>query len=598
MTAKDLKKKYLDFFVKKGHKIIPNVSLIPENNPTALFISAGMHSLVPYLLGEPHPLGKKLCSVQRCLRTDDIDSVGDSFHHTFFEMLGNWSLGDPASPDGIGQGGYWKKEAIEWSFEFLTKELGLNLSRLYISCFGGDQDAPKDEESAKIWQEVGISKEKIYFYGKKENWWGPAGKTGPCGPDTEIFYDATGKPCGPKCHPNDNCGRFFEIWNDVFMEYNKTGEGKFEPLKQKNVDTGMGVERTMAVLSGLDDDYQTELFAPIIQKIEQVSGKSYRDEENKKPMRIIADHLRAATFLISDGVIPGNVEQGYILRRLIRRAIDQKTTIGYTDSFKSIFDEIINIYKQDYPELDKNRDIIIKLFDSEEEKYSKYSPSLSPSVSPSPSPSPSPMPPEKKISGEEAFKYYATHGWSPQQLRYRGYEFSQKEFDKAFKKHQEISRRGAEKKFAGGLADHSEIVTKYHTATHLLNAALRQILGPHVFQKGSNITAERLRFDFPNPEKLTPEQIKKVENLVNQKIKENLPVKMEMMTFEKAKKMRAVAVFAERYGEKVKVYSIGDYSKEVCGGPHVDFTGKLGKFKIIKEESAGAGIRRIYAQLR
>ena len=586
MTAKDLKKKYLDFFIKKGHKIIPNVSLIPENDPTALFISAGMHPLGPYLLGEPHPLGKKLCSVQRCLRTDDIDSVGDSFHHTFFEMLGNWSLGDSASPDGIGQGGYWKKEAIEWSFEFLTKELGLNPSRLYISCFGGDQDAPKDEESAKIWQEVGISEEKIYFYGKKENWWGPTGKTGPCGPDTEIFYDATGKPCGPKCHPNDNCGRFFEIWNDVFMEYNKTGEGKFEPLKQKNVDTGMGVERTVAVLSGLDDDYQTKLFAPIIRKIEEISGKKY--QENPNEFRIIADHLRAATFLVSDGVTPSNVERGYILRRLIRRAMDQSTKIRHIDSLKSLLEKIINIYKRDYPELEKNKDIIYQVIEGEKEKYSRViTKSLRYEVKTT----------GKKISGKEAFNLYATHGLSPQQLRGQGYKFDQAEFDRAFKKHQEISRVGAEKKFAGGLANHSEIVTKYHTATHLLNAALRQILGSHVFQKGSNITAERLRFDFPNPEKLTPEQIKKVENLINQKIKENLPVKMEMMTLEKAKKMGAVAVFAERYGEKVKVYSIGDYSKEVCGGPHVDFTGKLGKFKIIKEESAGAGIRRIYAKL-
>ena len=589
MTANQLKRKYLDFFVKKGHKIIPNVSLIPENDPTALFISAGMHSLVPYLLGEPHPLGKRLCSVQRCLRTDDIDSVGDTFHHTFFEMLGNWSLGDPASPDGIGQGGYWKKEAIEWSFEFLTKELGFNPSRLYISCFGGDKDAPKDEESAKIWQEVGIPKEKIYFYGKRENWWGPAGKIGPCGPDTEIFYDATGKPCSSSCHPNDNCGRFFEIWNDVFMQYNKIAEGKYEPLKQKNVDTGMGVERTAAVLSGLDDDYQTELFAPIIQKIEQVSGKSYKDKENKKPMRVIADHLRAATFLVSDGVIPSNVERGYILRRLIRRAIDQTTEIRYTDSFQLIFNEIINIYKQDYPELDKNKDLIIRLYENEREKYYK-------TISSSPSPSPSPMV-QGNISGEEAFKFYSTHGLSPQQLRNQGYDFDQEEFNKAFKKHQEISRAGAEKKFAGGLADHSEEVTNLHTATHLLNAALRQILGSHVFQKGSNITAERLRFDFPNPEKLTEAEIKQIENIINKQIKADLPVKMEMMTLEKAKKMGAVAVFAERYGEKVKVYSIGDYSKEVCGGPHVDFTGKLGKFKIIKEESAGAGIRRIYAKL-
>jgi len=618
MTAKELKKRYLDFFVKKGHKIIPNVSLVPENDPTTLFISAGMHPLVPYLLGEPHPLGKRLVSLQRCLRTSDIDEVGNVTHNSFFEMLGNWSLGD-----------YWKKEAIEWSFEFLTKELKIPAEKLYVTCFVGDQDAPKDEESASFWRSLGIPSSRIFFLSKEDNWWGPAGQTGPCGPDTEMFIDTGKKPCQKKCQPGCSCGKYFEVWNDVFMQYEKklkTQNSKlktdgsnykdyeFIPLKQKNVDTGMGVERTVAVLSGLDDDYQTELFSPIIRIIEEISGKRY--QENQKEFRIIADHLRAATFAIADGVVPGKVEQGYVLRRLIRRTIDQETKLGFTNNFKPLLEEIINIYKDDYPELDKNKDNIYKIFGEEKTKYSQIiTKTLRYEVKAK----------GKKISGEEAFNLYATHGLSPQQLRDQGYEFPQEEFDKAFKKHQEISRAGAEKKFAGGLADHSETVTKYHTATHLLNAALRQILGPHVFQKGSNITAERLRFDFPNPRKLTEEELKNTEELVNQKIKENLPVKMEMMTLEEAKKRGAAAVFGEKYGGKVKVYSIDPstspsttspstvssglsnrsgpsgsgqpFSVEVCGGPHVDFTGKLGKFKIRKEEAVGAGVRRLYAVL-
>lgn len=584
MTAKELKQKYIAFFIKKGHKKLPNVSLVPENDSTALFINSGMHPLVPYLLGEPHPLGKRLVSNQRCLRTQDIDEVGNMMHLTFFEMLGNWSLGD-----------YWKKEAIEWSWQFLTEELGLEPKRISVTCFAGDKDTPKDEESAKIWQKVGVPKKRIYFLGKEDNWWA-VGETGPCGSDTEMFYDTGKKKCSPKCRPGDNCGKYFEVWNDVFMEFNRLANNKLEKLRQRNIDTGMGVERTTAMLQGKDDVYKTELFASIIQTIEKVSGKKYQ-EENIKPMRIIADHLRAATFLLSDGVIPSKIERGYVLRRLIRRAIDQAPAIEYTDSFKSIFDEIINIYKQDYPELTKNRDIIIKLFESEEEKYSKYSPSLLPSVSLSPSPSPSPMPTEKRISGEEAFKYYATHGWSPQQLRYRRYEFSQKEFDKAFKKHQKLSRKGAEKKFAGGLADHSVTVTKYHTTTHLLHQALRDVLGDHVQQVGSNITPERLRFDFTHSEKLTEAQLGQVEKIVNEKIKANLPVKAKTTSLAEARKKGALAFFGERYGDQVKVYSIGDYSQEVCGGPHVKSTREIGRVKIVKEKAIGAGRRRIYVQL-
>ncbi|MFZ5365718.1 MAG: alanine--tRNA ligase [Patescibacteria group bacterium] len=619
MTAKELKQKYLDFFAKKGHRVIPNASLIPENDPTALFISAGMHPLVPYLLGEPHPFGERLCSVQRCLRTDDIDKVGNTVHHTFFEMLGNWSLGDPASPDGIGQGGYWKKEAIQWSFEFLTgKEwLGIDKNKLAISVFAGDNDAPFDKESYDIWVSLGISDTRIAKLPKKNNWWGPAGKTGPCGPDTEMFV-WVGKDEAPKTFNPDDVS-WVEIWNDVFMEYEKKLKIKNEKLKnenarekdfeyvflkQKNVDTGMGVERTVAVLGGLDDDYQTELFKPIIQSIEVLSGKNYEQEENQKPMRIIADHLRAATFLISDGVTPSNVEQGYVLRRLIRRAV----RFGRTLSAKggqliklftpNAAETVIQTMKGEYPELEKKKNQILETLTLEEEKFKKTLERGLKEIEKC-----------KKLDGKIAFYLYETYGFPLEMIeeivQERGQKIDKKAFEEEFKKHQETSRVGAEKKFAGGLADHSEKVTKLHTATHLLHSALRKILGEHVKQSGSNITAERLRFDFPNPRKLTEKELKDTEELVNQKIKENLPVEMEMMTLEQAKEKGAMAEFEKKYGEKVKVYSIGDpsvgsgqvFSVEVCGGPHVDFTGRLGRFKIIKEGSAGAGIRRIYATL-
>lgn len=588
MTAKELRKKYLNFFVKKGHKIIPSAPLVPEHDPTVLFTTAGMHPLVPYLLGEAHPLGKRLCSVQKCLRTDDIESVGDTYHHTFFEMLGNWSLGD-----------YWKKEAIEWSYEFLTSELSLDPGRLYISCFSGDSDAPKDEESAKIWQEVGIVAEKIYFYGKKENWWGPAGKTGPCGPDTEMFYDVTGRPCSPSCHPNDNCGRFFEIWNDVFMQYNKKPDGTFEPLIQKNVDTGMGVERTVAVLSGLDDNYETELFTPIIHIIEVISGKKY-EGDFKKNFRIVADHLKAAAFLIADGVEPSNVERGYILRRLIRRAIRYGRLLKINTQFTSpIAERVIETYGDVYPELAENRKKINEVLLTEEEKFKRtldqglkeFDKFVSENA----------YIDTKLVPGDRAFYLYESFGFPPELTcelaRERGYKVDVEGFDRALIKHQELSRKGAQEKFAGGLADHSEEVTKLHTTTHLLHQALRTVLGEHVCQSGSNITSERLRFDFSHPQKLTDDEIKKVEDLVNQKIKENLLVSMEIVEPEAAKKIGALGFFEEKYGEKVKVYLIGDFSKEVCGGPHVNFTRQLGRFKIIKEEAASSGVRRIYAVL-
>ncbi len=580
MIAKNLRNKFLDFFVKRGHRVIPNVSLIPENDSTALFISAGMHPLVPYLLGEPHPLGKRLCSVQRCLRTDDIDLVGSSWHHTFFEMLGNWSLGD-----------YWKEEAISWSFEFLVKELNLDRKRIYVSCFGGDRNIPRDEESAKIWQKIGIPKEKIYFYGKKENWWGPVGEFGPCGPDTEIFYDLTGNPCGLDCRPNDNCGRFLEIWNNVFMEYEVNRKGEVVFLKQKNVDTGMGLERMVSILSKLGDDYQTELFKGIVQLIESLSGEDYRKEKNQRPIRIIADHARAATFLIADGVFPSNLERGYILRRLIRRAVRFGRMINLKKlSIPKIAEEVIQKMKDEYPKLEEHREKIIETIANEEEKFQKTLEKGLKEVER-----------YEKIDGKTAFYLYETYGFplemSEEIAFEKGQKIDKKEFEKEFRKHQEISRSGANKKFAGGLATHSQEAIKLHTATHLLNASLRYVLGSHVLQKGSNITNSRLRFDFLNPKKLTPEELRKVEDLVNQKIRENLEVKMEIMRFEEARKKGAISVPGESYPEKVKVYSIGDFSCEICGGPHVNFTGVLGRFKIIKEEGAGAGIRRIYAVL-
>ncbi|MDO8551565.1 MAG: alanine--tRNA ligase [bacterium] len=590
MTSQELKKLYLDFFVSKGHKILPNVSLVPENDPTALFISAGMHPLVPYLIGENHPQGKRLVSVQKCLRTDDIDEVGDKVHHTFFEMLGNWSLGDLASPDG-GQGGYWKKEAIEWSFEFLTSKefLGIKKEKLAVSVFAGDGDAPFDQESYDVWKSLGILEERITRLPKENNWWGPVGETGPTGPDTEMFV-WTGSGDAPAKFDSED-SNWVEIWNDVFMQYNKTKEGKYEPLKQKNVDTGMGVERTLAVLNGLDDDYKTDLFWPIVQKIEEISGKKY--EESSREFRIIADHLRASVFLVYDGVETLNKGRGYILRRLIRRAIVQTTILNIVDVDDLIRDIILafrRIMSPVYQELkDKEVEIIKKI----QNEAGKFNPVVTRGLKE--------FNKIEKLDGVAAFNLFQTYGF-PWELtlelaKEKGIEVINKEdFEKEFEKHQELSRSASAGMFKGGL-DHSEKVTKYHTSTHLLQAALRQVLGDHVQQKGSNLTSERLRFDFSHPQKMDENQIKQVEDLVNQKIDENLPITMKIMTLDEAKNKGALAFFSQKYEDKVKVYSIGDFSKEVCGGPHVDFTGKLGRFKIIKEEAAGAGVRRLYATL-
>ena len=590
MTANELREKYLKFFEERGHHRLPSAPLIPENDPTVLFTTAGMHPLIPFLMGEKHPAGQRLCDVQKCLRTDDIDEVGDIAHLTFFEMLGNWSLGD-----------YFKKEAIEWSYEFLTSPqwLGLEKEKLAVSCFGGDETAPKDEESAQLWQSVGISKERIAFLGRKANWWGPIGETGPCGPDTEMFY-WVGKDPAPKIfNPQDTS--WVEIWNDVFMTYNRTKEGKYELLKQKNVDTGMGLERTLAVINHLPSVFETELFAPLIGKIEEISHKKY--EDFPKECRIIADHLKASIFLLAEHLEPSNVERGYILRRLIRRAVRFGRLLGIKDFFAFKFVEpVLKIYGEAYPELKENKDFIEEQLVREEEKFSQ---TLSKGLALFEKLAQN----KKIISGKEAFDLYQSYGFPLELIkelaREKNIEVDTNGFQEEFKKHQELSRTASAGMFKGGLASHSDKAIKYHTATHLLHKALQEVLGEEVKQKGSNINEERLRFDFSCSQKPTPEQLKKVEEIVNQKIQENLPVIMKEMSLEEAKKIGAIGLFGEKYGERVKVYFIGRtenglenaYSKEICGGPHVASTGELGHFKIIKEEAVSQGVRRIKAIL-
>jgi len=585
MDSSELRKKLLDFFKEKGHTIIPGAPLIPENDPTVLFTTAGMHPLVPFLLGEKHPAGKRLANVQKCIRTGDIDEVGDDVHLTFFEMLGNWSLGD-----------YFKKEAIEWSFEFLIKWLKIPLGKLAVSCFLGDKDAPKDTESAKIWQGLGISKERIVFLPKKDNWWGPAGKTGPCGPDTEMFFWAPSDAVVPK-HFDSEDKRWVEIWNDVLMGYVKNEKEEYLEAPQKNVDTGMGLERVLAVLCGYNNVYDTDLFSLIIKKIEEITEKEYKGE-NVKAFRIIADHLKAATFILAEGIEPSNIEQGYILRRLIRRAVRYAKQLGVKDIFSfKIAEAVIKIYKNAYPELFKNKDFVYNQLIKEEERFEE---TLERGLREFKSQTAGLK--SKTIPGKIVFDLYQSYGFPLELTKEMAKEerllIDEAGFNKEFQKHQDISRVGAEQKFKGGLADHSETVTKYHTATHLLLAALRQALGDHVFQKGSNITGERLRFDFSHSSKMTPEEIKKTEEIINKKIKEGLKIEQEEMSLEEAKKQGAMGVFGEKYGKKVKVYTISNFSKEICGGPHVSNTSELGKFKIIKEESSSSGVRRIKAVLK
>ena len=597
ITIDELRRKYIEFFKARGHAEISGKSLIPENDPTVLFTTAGMHPLVPYLLGEPHPAGKRLTDYQKCIRTGDIDMVGDTSHLTFFEMLGNWSLGD-----------YFKNEAIHWSYEFLTSPdyLGIDPVKLSVTVFAGDESVPRDDESAYLWKKVGIPEERIFFLPREDNWWGPAGETGPCGPDTEMFVDTGAPACGPDCKPGCHCGKYFEIWNDVFMQYNKKADGSYELLARPCVDTGMGIERTVAMLQGKKSVYEIEAFTPILKVLESITGKTYgvssSDAEIDRSFRIIADHIRAAAFILGDpkAVLPSNIGAGYVLRRLIRRAVRHGKKLGIEGLFLSRpAQAVIDIYKEPYPELLENAGRIFEELEREEKKFletlqkgehefEKILPNLLKN-------------PDKTMPGRLAFKLYDTYGFPIELTEELAAEHELKVdkqgFEESFKKHQEISRAGSEQVFKGGLADNSEIVTRYHSATHLLHKALRLVLGNHVAQKGSNITAERLRFDFSHPAPMTPEQIAAVERIVNEQIARDLPVTIEMMPPEEAKAAGAIALFGEKYEPIVKVYTMGDFSKEVCGGPHVSHTGEIGKFKIIKEQSSSAGVRRIYAVL-
>ena len=583
MKAIEIRNKYLDFFKKHGHKVIPSAPLIPENDPSVLFTTAGMQPLVPYLLGEKHPEGTRITDYQKCLRTNDIDEVGDNRHLTYFEMLGNWSLGD-----------YFKEESVAMSFEFLTKELGIPVEKLSVTCFAGDEDAPRDTVTAECWKKAGIPEERIYFYGKDDNWW-IAGEEGPCGPDTEMFYD-TGKPaCSPDCQPSCDCGKYVEIWNNVFMEYYKTKDGKYEKLKQHNVDTGLGLERMTMLLQGKETPFDTELFAPIMEKL-----KDLAKVDNIESRRIVTEHLRASMMVITDGGRPSNVDRGYVLRKLIRRMSRHlnKLQIDLSE-LANLIDLDIDILKEMYPELEKNRELIKQVIIEEKDKFMKtlvhgekeFEKALNKAKAEN----------KNVIDGQTIFKLYETYGFPPEitadLAAEQGFKIDNTEFEKLFKEHQEKSRMGSEQKFKGGLAEQNEKTIAYHTATHLLHKALQIVLGEHAKQKGSNITTERLRFDFSHPEKMTKEQLQQVEDLVNEQIARDLPVTCEEMTLEEAKESGATGLFENKYGEKVKVYTIGDFSKEICGGPHVSHTGELGHFKIKKEESSSAGVRRIKAIL-
>ena len=587
--SSELRSMFLKFFKDHGHAVISSASVIPENDPTVLFTTAGMHPLVPYLMGAKHPAGNRLTDVQKCVRTGDIDDVGDFSHLTFFEMLGNWSLGD-----------YFKEQMIPWSWEFLTSPeyLGLPKDRLAFSVFAGDADCPRDEESAQLWRNCGVADDHIFFLPKENNWWGPAGITGPCGPDTEMFIITDKEPCGPDCSPACSCGRYLEIWNDVFMQYNKKADGTFEPLQQKNVDTGMGLERTICVLNGKKSVYETDLFADILKKISELSGKEYgSDDETTRAFRIIADHMRTSTFIMGDdrGVSPSNVDQGYVLRRLIRRAVRYGMGIGMPEGFTGeVAKVIIEQYKDVYPELKRNEAFVLEQLSLEESRFARTLKQgnrefekLVEKVQ------------DGQIDGVSAFHLYDTYGFpvemTQELARERGLTVDMDGFHECFRKHQATSQAGAEQRFKGGLADHSDQSARLHTATHLMHAALRKVLGPEVAQKGSNITAERLRFDFSFGRKMTKEELAEVERLVNEAIESHTPITCEEMTVAEAKEQGAIGLFESKYGEKVKVYTMGPYSKEICGGPHAQNTGDLVSFKIKKEESSSAGVRRIKA---
>jgi alanyl-tRNA synthetase len=586
---------YQSFFKEKGHAVISGSSLIPENDPSVLFTTAGMHPLVPYLLGEPHPAGKRLCDCQACIRTGDIDAVGDASHLTFFEMLGNWSLND-----------YFKDEAIAWSYEFLTTKslLGFDPAALHVTVFAGNATAPRDEVSIAIWKKLGIPESRIFPLPETDNWWGIPGGSGPCGPDTEMFIDTGKAACGAACRPGCSCGKFFEIWNDVFMQYRGVpGGGECVPLGRHNVDTGMGVERTVAMLQKKANVFETELFTPLVAVLQDRSGKRMdASPETTRAFRVVADHLRSAVFILGDdhAIAPSNLGQGYVLRRLIRRSVRYAKQLGLEPGFtRPVAEAVIAGYGRVYGALDRNREHVLRELAAEEEKFEK---TLSRGMAEL----------DKVlegmaahgqnvVSGRVAFRLYDTCGFPLEFTREicaeRGFTIDAAGFEKAFDKHREVSKQGAERAFKGGLADSSEATTRLHTATHLLHRSLRIVLGDHVNQKGSNITPERLRFDFRHTDKMTPEQISRVEDLVNEQIRRDLPITCETMTLEEAQAAGATALFGGKYGEQVKVYTVGDFSKEVCGGPHTQRTGALGRFRIQKEESSSAGVRRIRAVL-
>ena len=583
MNALEIRNKYLNFFKNHGHVVIPSAPLIPENDPSVLFTTAGMQPLVPYLLGEPHPAGTRLTDYQKCVRTNDIDEVGDNRHLTYFEMLGNWSLGD-----------YFKEESIQMSYDFLTKELGIPVEKLSVTCFAGDEDCARDEVTASCWKKAGIPEERIYYFGKDDNWW-IAGETGPCGPDTEMFYD-TGKPkCSPECNPSCGCGKYVEIWNNVFMEFYKDENCKYSKLKQHNVDTGLGLERMTMLLEGKETPFETELFAPIMDKLVEL-----QKVDNIASRRIVAEHLRSSMMIICDGGRPSNVDRGYILRRLIRRMVRHMNKLQISlDELSTLIDINVENLKEMYPALEANKETIKNVILEEKDKFvktlEKGEKEFAKEVGQVKEQG------ENIVPGKVVFRLYDTYGFPPEVTEElateNGMKIDKEGFDKLFKEHQEKSRAGSEQKFKGGLASTGEMETKYHTATHLLNAALKQVLGSHVHQRGSNITAERMRFDFSHPAKMTDEEKQKTEDLVNEWITEAIPVEHLEMKKDDAIKMGAEAMFIEKYGDIVSVYKIGDVSIELCGGPHVSNTSELGHFKIKKEESSSSGIRRIKAIL-
>jgi alanyl-tRNA synthetase len=586
MRIDELRKIYLKFFKEKGHSVIASSSLYPEDDPTVLFTSAGMHPLVPYLLGQTHPEGKRLANVQKCVRTTDIDDVGDTTHLTFFEMLGNWSLGD-----------YWKKEAITWSYEFLTskKWLGFNPDTLSVTVFSGDDDSPRDDEAAEAWRSVGIPDERIYFLGKEDNWW-IAGSTGPCGPCTEMFIEVDEIPkCGPDCKPGCNCGHFVEVWNDVMMQYNKLADGTYEPLKQQSIDTGMGVERTAAMLQGVPTVFDTEAFIPLVDRVKDLSPKDEFTEDDERLIRIIVDHVRSAVMMMADDrkIGPSNVEQGYIVRRLLRKAIHSADRLGIGQGFMgSLAEIVIDMFKDLYGEVERNKEFIMNSLAAEDAKFRK---TLSKAIRRFDKI----YQDTETITGGNAFLLFTSFGLPLEMTRdlaeERGIKIDMDEFTKQFEEHREISRTATQGKFKGGLAEHSEMIVKLHTTTHLLQKALRMVLGDEVTQNGSNITEERLRFDFTFSRKLTPEEVEEVEKLVNDIIGQDLEVVQQFLPYDEAIKKGALAFFKENYGETVSVYSVGDFSMELCGGPHVERTGSLGIFKIGKQKKIGAGIVRIRA---